>query len=183
MNFVLRSALLVAVTSGSVGCSIFWEVPASPLHDAAWRGDVTTIRRLVKDGAAIDATDDQGATALYWAARGGHRLGPHQCKGEGALRPGVIEALLELGANPNVQDRRPKGMGRASGWTPLFVALHHEQFNSARVLLEHGADPNILSDQGMSVMVVASAEGAPKELIALLLQKGFDPQISHRRAD
>ena len=183
MNFVLRSALLIAVTSGSVGCSIFWDVPASPLADAAWRGDVAAIRQLVNSGAPIDAADDMGATPLYWAARGGHRLGPHRCAGEDSLRPRVVQTLLELGANPNVQDRRPKGLGRASGWTPLFVALHHDQFNSARVLLEHGADPNILSDQGMSVMAVASSEGAPRELIALLLQKGFDPQHTYRRAD
>jgi ankyrin repeat protein len=183
VNFVLRSALLIAVASGSAGCSIFWDVPASPLADAAWRGDIAVIRQLVKRGAAINATDDMGATPLHWAARGGHPAGPHQCKGEDALRAQVIQTLLELGANPNIQDRRPKGMGRASGWTPLFVALHHEQFNSARVLLEHGADPNILSDQGMSAMTMASTEGAPKELIALLVQKGFDPQKAYRRAD
>ena len=93
----------------------------------------------------------------------------------------MIAALLELGADPNLQDRRPKGWGRSSGWTPLFVALHHAQFNSARVLLEHGADPNILSDQGMSAMAMASAEAAPKELIRLLVEKGFDPQLAHRR--
>ena len=182
MNFVLRSALLMAVTTGAA-CSIFWEVPATPLHDAAWRGDVAAIRQLVKDGADVNATDDMGATALYWAARGGHALGPHQCKGEDLGRPEVIEALIELGADPNIQDRRPKGFGRSSGWTPLFVALHHEQFRSARVMLEHGADPNILSDQGMSVVTVAAAEGAPKELIALMMEKGFDPQKPRRRAD
>jgi ankyrin repeat protein len=182
MNFVLRSTLLLAVTTGSA-CSIFWEVPATPLQDAAWRGDVAAIRQLVKDGADVNATDDMGATALYWAARGGHPLGPHRCKGEAPERPEVIAALVALGADPNIQDRRPKGFGRSSGWTPLFVALHHEQFNSARVMLEHGADPNILSDQGMSVVTVAAAEGAPKELITLMMEKGFDPQKPRRRTD
>jgi hypothetical protein len=62
------------------------------------------------------------------------------------------------------------------------VALHHEQFRSARLLLEQGADPNILSDQGMSVVGIAAAEGAPKELITLMMEKGFDPQKSHRRS-
>jgi hypothetical protein len=49
-------------------------------------------------------------------------------------------------------------------------------------MLEHGADPNILSDQGTSAMAVASAEGAPRELIALMMEKGFDPQKARRRA-
>ena len=180
MNFILRSSLLLcAVCLG--GCSLFWEVPAIPLHEAAARGDVARIRELVKGGADVNARDDLGATALYWAARGGHRVGPHTCGTEDSNRPGVIATLLELGADPNLQDRRPKGWGRSSGWTPLFVALHHAQFNSARVLLEHGADPNILSDQGMSVIAMASVEGAPKEIVALLVAKGFDPQLAHRR--
>ena len=182
MNFVLRSALLIAVT-GSAACSMFWQLPATPLQDAAWRGDVAQIHLLVKAGADVNATDDMGASALFWAARGGHRMGPHQCGREAASRPEVIEALLVLGADPNLQDRRPKGLGRSSGWTPLFVALHHEQFKSAIMMLESGADPNLLSDQGMSVMGLASAERAPRELIALLVQKGFDPQRAHRRAE
>lgn len=182
INFVIRSSLLVAITT-TAACSIFWEVPATPLQDAAWRGDVAAVRQLVKEGANVNAPDDLGATALYWAARGGHPLGPHHCKGEEAGRPEVIAALIALGADPNIQDRRPKGFGRSSGWTPLFVALHHEQFKSAGVMLQHGADPNILSDQGMSVVSVAAAEGAPRELIALMMEKGFDPQKPRRRAD
>ena len=182
MNFVTRSALLVAATTGAA-CSIFWEVPATPLQDAAWRGDVAAIKQLVDEGADVNALDDMGATALYWAARGGHPLGPHHCQSEEPGRPEVIAALIALGADPNIQDRRPKGFGRSSGWTPLFVALHHEQFTSARMMLEHGADPNILSDQGMSVVTIAANEGAPRELITLMLEKGFDPQKTRRRTD
>jgi ankyrin repeat protein len=182
MSFVLRSSLLIAVTT-TAACSMLWEVPGTPLHQAAARGDVAAIRQLVKEGADVNAADDMGATALYWAARGGHPVGPHQCGREDPQRAEVIAALIELGADPNAQDRRPKGFGRSSGWTPLFVALHHKQFNSARVMLEHGADPNILSDQDMSAMVVASAEDAPKELVALMIEKGFDARKAHKRAD
>jgi uncharacterized protein len=183
MGFIFRRTLLIALATGSVGCSMFWEVPATPLQAAAWRGDVAAIRQLASEGADLDATDDMGATALYWAARGGHRVGPHRCGKELPGRPGVVATLLALGADPNVQDRRPKGIGRVSGWTPLFVALDHAQFESARVLLEHGADPNILSDQGLSAVAVASSQGAPPSLIALMLEKGFDPQKAHPRAN
>ena len=34
-----------------------------------------------------------------------------------------------------------------------------------------------------SVMAMAAEEGAPRELIALLVEKGFDPQKTHRRGD
>lgn len=180
MNFILKSALVALAAVNLSGCVLFYDVPSTPLHEAAWKGDVDTIRRLVKEGADINAPDALGGTPLYWAARGGHALGPHRCHGEAANRPGVIAALLDLGADPNLQDRRPRIPGASSGWTPLFVALHHEQFKSAAVLLEHGADPNIRSDQGMSAMEVASGEGAPRELIELMMAKGFDPQLARQ---
>ena len=67
---------------------------------------------------------------------------------------------------------KKQGFGRSSGWTPLLVAQHHEQFKTAAMLLEKGADPNIRSDQGRSAWDMASAEGAPKELVDLMISKG-----------
>ncbi len=172
MRFVLRSSLMLWALSGA-GCAAFWEVPGSPLNEAAWRGDVATVRQLVAAGSNVNAPDDLGETPIYWAAQGGHRLGPHQCGNETANRPEVIATLVSLGANPNIRDRRPGGFGRSSGWTPLMVALHHQQFRTAAMLLEKGADPNIRSDQNMSAMDMAKAEGAPQELVDLLVAKGF----------
>ncbi|MEO8681740.1 MAG: ankyrin repeat domain-containing protein [Vicinamibacterales bacterium] len=173
--------MTLALSVAATACAMFYEVPSTPLHAAAWQGDIALIRQLVAEGADVNALDAAGGTPLYWAARGGHPFGPHRCQYETEGRPEVIAALLELGANPNLQDRRPRTPGGASGWTPLVVALHHDQFKSAQVLLEHGADPNIRSDQGMSVMEVASGEGAPRELIELIVAKGFDPQASYAR--
>ncbi len=182
MDFILKSAL----RRGAVLAAAVWRVAAScsttcrRRRFTRRRGRATSRRfgALVKAGADINAPDALGGTPLHWAARGGHAIGPHRCHGEAADRPAVIAALLDLGANPNLRDRRPRIPGASSGWTPLFVALHHEQFQTAAVLLEHGADPNIRSDQGMSVMEVASAEGAPRDLIELILAKGFDPQLA-----
>jgi ankyrin repeat protein len=181
MRFVFRSSLFAMIVLGGAGCTAFFERPTTPLHVAAWEGNTSAIRELVKRGADIDVPDTSGGTALSWAARGGHPIGPHRCGYETDGRPEVVAALLDLGANPNIQDNRPDLPGRSSGWTPLFVALHHRQFRSAQILLEHGADPNILSDQGMSVMGVAAAEGAPRELIELILKKGFDPATARER--
>jgi len=179
-DFVLRSSLFILTISlGS--CTGFWDTPATPLHHAAFRGDVSLIRQLAAAGVNVNEQDHLGNTALSWAARGGHPAGRHDCGGEADGRAETTAALLELGANPNIRDSRPKGFGRSSGWTPLFVALHHEQFRSAQILLRYGADPNIRSDQGLSVMEVASTEGAPPQLLALMLEKGFDPRKLRRR--
>src|SRR5262249_13678886 len=109
------------------------------------------------------------------AARGGHPLGPHTCGTESKDRAAEIEALLELGANPNQRDGRPRTIGGSSGWTPLFVALHHRQFQSAMTLLHHGPDPTLKSDQGMTVMEMAEVEHAPKEVIDLIAEKARTP--------
>lgn len=180
MNFVLRSSLFI-IAAASLGCAGFFEEPKTPLQRAAFAGDLAAVQTLVAGGANVNERDALGNTALAWAARGGHPVGPHRCRGEAADRAETIAALLALGADPNLADSRPRGFWRASGWTPLFVALHHEQFTLARVLLEHGADPNIRSDQGVSVMEMAAGEGAPRELLELLLEKGFDPQKARGR--
>jgi uncharacterized protein len=153
---------------------MFYEHPSTAIGDAAWRGDIGTVRELVKSGVSINAEDASGANALYLAARGGHPIGPHNCGREDDNRPAVIAAMLEMGADPNQRDRRPRVPGGSSGWTPLFVALHHDQFKSAAVLIRHGANVNIKSDQGMTVLEMAQSEGAPQELVELIKSKSVN---------
>ncbi|HEY4638126.1 MAG TPA: ankyrin repeat domain-containing protein, partial [Burkholderiales bacterium] len=49
-----------------------WEASAAELHDAARRGDLAAVERLLAAGAQVDATDGGGATPLYLAAGEGH---------------------------------------------------------------------------------------------------------------
>ena len=88
--------------------------------------------------------------------------------------------LIDLGADVNAVDRRGAIPGGSSGWTPLHVALHHEQFATAARLLERGANPNIRSHQGASVLAMAADEGAPKTLLEQILARGFDPRQAPR---
>ena len=57
---------------------------------AAGRGDIDEVRRLLRQGASVAATDGQGRTALIAAAYGDH------------LEVGKL--LIEAGADVNVQD-------------------------------------------------------------------------------
>ena len=179
MVSVLQSSLLCSIAIAALlssGCAFFWEQPGTPLGQAAHRGDLTAIRTLIAGGSNPNAFDATGQTALHWAARGGHKIGPHHCIGEDQERLAIINALVDGGADVNATDRRGAIPGGSSGWTPLHIALHHEQFITAARLLELGANPNIRSHQGKSIMEMAAEEGAPKELLAQLLEKGFDPQ-------
>jgi hypothetical protein len=47
--------------------------PASPLHLAAYRGNLDRVRSLVEAGADVTARDERfGTTALEWAKSGKH---------------------------------------------------------------------------------------------------------------
>ncbi len=61
------------------------------LIEAAQCGNVTEVKAILLRGAQlINQRDDRGATALHYAALGGHRE--------------VVEALVELGADINCRD-------------------------------------------------------------------------------
>lgn len=172
----MRGAIVIISCALSGACALFWDAPGTPLGQAAHRGDVAAIRALLAGGADPNAFDATGQTALHWAARGGHPIGPHRCRGEAAGRADVVSALVEGGADLDLADRRGAIPGGSSGWTPLHVALHHEQFEMAARMLARGADPNIRSHQGRSVMAMAADEGAPPELLNELMARGFDPR-------
>jgi len=75
---------------------------ASPIHDAAHRGDLTSLRTLLNaDSLLVHARDSLGATPLHFAALGGHQ--------------GVVEFLL--GRNAAVDARDDYGS------TPLHYAM------------------------------------------------------------
>jgi len=79
----------------------------TPLTWAAANGCVASVRRLVELGADVNRrgtfggpTHGEGVTALHLAAQSGRRE--------------VVEALLELGADPTIRDALHAGA--ASGW-------------------------------------------------------------------
>ncbi len=63
----------------------------TPLHWAARHGQVSTVKRLLQEGAAIDAREHMGRTPLHVAAMGNHR--------------DTVELLIARGAEINARDR------------------------------------------------------------------------------
>lgn len=85
---------------------------ARALHAAAYAGNKDVIEALVKkSSASINAQDNTGTTALHLAAQ--------------QKQAYVCKALLDLGADPTLQDK--------SGATPVLVATHT---NAGAVLAE-----------------------------------------------
>lgn len=98
-----------------------------PLLQGLYWHDLDGIRTRHATGAAIDAIDRNGSTPLTEAILGGTGY------------PGVVKLLLQLGANPDLQD--------SNGYTPWLACLDRlhdrvvetEQRRIRQLLEEHGA--------------------------------------------
>lgn len=131
----------------------------TPLHDAAARGDLEQVKRLLLRGADVNArvrsqerySPEWGNTPLHEAARDG--------------RMEVAEHLLAHGALINAQNAR--------GITPLHRALAYPDL--AKLLIDRGADVNLASTLGESPLFWAAADGQSTS-VELLLSRGANPR-------
>lgn len=108
---------------------------------------------LLSHGALIEYRDQEGFSALAFAARWG--------------RENTIGALLNCGADVHSRDQK--------GRTPLHHACNEGSVDVARLLLAHGADVNahVSEERGLTpLMIAATAMNIP--LLQILLYHGAD---------
>lgn len=95
----------------------------------------------------------------------------------------IVELLLDAGADP-------MGGDLPYQWSPLFPAAGVQNAAMVRRLLEIGVDPHRVGDDGNALSLAACSAGrgvrpSPKEtaktreVVALLLERGVDPNESH----
>jgi uncharacterized protein len=78
------------------------------------------------------------------------------------------EERLALGDDPNLGDRR--------GFTPLHSAAQEGALDTARVLLDHGAEVDKVNIYGNTTLFVAAFNSRGRgDIIALLRERGADP--------
>jgi ankyrin repeat protein len=80
----------------------------------------------------------------------------------------LVKKLHERGADIN-----------AAGWTPLAYAATNGKTEVARYLLDIGANPNALSPNGTSALMMA-VRGGHAETVDLLLAKGADVNLRNQ---
>jgi ankyrin repeat protein len=125
---------------------------------AAGAGQIAMIELLLNRGVEIDARDNGGATALILAASGN--------------RTPAVELLLDRGADLSISAN--------GGWTAFLTALDASAgggagFNNTAVLLiNRGAVPDVLSPTVASIAFKAAANGN-EEVLSYLVAEGFDP--------
>ena len=142
---VAATVVLVAASTARVA--------SSPIADAAQRGDVATVRKLITQGVSVNAAQGDGMTALHWAAD----------RGDSAL------AAVLLRAKASVHART-----RIGAYTPLHVAARTGNPAVVRLLLAAGSDVKATTASGATALHLAAAAGNP-DVVAALLEKGADP--------
>ncbi|XP_014678687.1 PREDICTED: ankyrin repeat and SAM domain-containing protein 6-like [Priapulus caudatus] len=119
---------------------------------ASESGDVSLVRSLLDEGAAVDAADHEGATPLQTAAANG--------------REEIARLLLMRGA---ALDR-----ANAYGWSALMQAARAGHHPVVALLLQHKADADRRNLLGASALALA-ARGGHVSVVRLLLDAGADP--------
>jgi ankyrin repeat protein len=108
------------------------------LFEAADKGNLARIQKLIEGGEEVDSTNYAKWTPLLYAANGGHAS--------------VVRYLLEKGADVNVTGK--------DGWTPLIRAAYNDHPDVTRVLLEYHADPTRQSREGLTALGYAKSDVA-----------------------
>lgn len=136
------------------------------LHFAVWMGDISTVKRLIADGADLELADKQGKTALMLAADGNHA--------------DIISDLLAAGANnPYIDIEDPaqikkdfQTIDNRTLWT--LVERGHYDFNPHRhVKIWLSNNPDVFMNDENQLRLVKMRADCPGDEINLV----YDSQL------
>jgi quinoprotein dehydrogenase-associated probable ABC transporter substrate-binding protein len=131
----------------------------TPLMYAAWDDSPEMVNVLVKHGAKLDASDNDGLTPLAIASQN--------------AKIKAAEALVAAGADVNA----PVAKG---GYTPLMLASVSGSIDLASSLIGRGAKVNAVNPGGVTALMIAAANDH-RNVVAVLLKSGAD--VNARSAD
>ena len=150
----------------------------TPLMAAARGGSRPVVELLLAHGADPNAAErERGQTALMWAAAQGHADVVRRLASRGAdahARSRVWHQLENTAGNTDTSGNFRMAHG---GSTPLLFVARNGDVETARALLEAGADVNDTAAAGTSALVVAAHSGHGP-LATYLLENGADPNAA-----
>jgi ankyrin repeat protein len=118
----------------------------TPLHSAAYCGDLEVVQKLIEYDVNINAKDSDWYIPLHLAS------GDSSTKDLSVTRPSVIRLLLDHGADVNARAKNSS--------TPLHWASKYGAPEVVRVLLEHGADVKAKDNDGRTALQLTEKDEA-----------------------
>ncbi|CAK7325909.1 unnamed protein product [Dovyalis caffra] len=130
---------------------------------AARRGELESLKSLVRRGASLKYCDQYGLTALHAAAVKGHK--------------DVVSMLVGFGVDLECRDNE--------GHAPLHLAVEGGNLETVEVLVDKGANVNAKSNRGATPLYMAKAIGyddisqflAVVEFFVVSQKQSFDTQV------
>jgi uncharacterized protein len=117
------------------------------LHDAAARGDVAEIEKLIADGEKPDLQDSNSRTPLHVAVFRHHHA--------------AARALLHLGANPNALD--------AQRYDIVTIAAVDNDLDMLKIALDGGGNPRAITSPYDGTALIAAAHLGHVEAVRMLI--------------
>ncbi|ELY78751.1 ankyrin repeat domain-containing protein [Natrinema pallidum] len=133
---------------------------STDIENAIIQGERGTFDDLIDD-ADLTHRANNGNTLLHEAA--------------GSGRPDIARELIDRGIDLDVQND--------GGLTPLLTALEVENYDTAKVLLEEGANPNVFDNNGRCALSMAVTRGQRGDKLKMLLEHGADPTASDQSGE
>ena len=84
----------------------------------------------------------------------------------------MVRLLLDYKANVNMQDE--------DGDRPLHLCAFSSEPEVAALLIQHGANPNLMNHRGATAMIIAAAKGNSRMVKEFLKAPNVDLDISVR---
>ena len=120
---------------------------------AAKKGNLDAVNVLLNSGADLNIADVEGNTCLHHAVTG-------ECSKK------TLQALVDKGANANARNVKNQ--------TALIFGSCKGSEDAINVLLNAGADANIVGDNGHTCLLAAAFKGCSKETLQKIIDHGAD---------
>ena len=130
----------------------------TPLLTASMMGNFEILKLLYRFGAKLDSVTKDGSTALFFASYSGNTE--------------MVKFILGIINDRNYINKKPKKNRTALMWACLY-----RRIPIIDLLLEHGADPNIVDEDGESALLIAANYGY-SDVVEKLLEHGANPNIT-----
>ncbi|XP_075790208.1 ankyrin repeat and SOCS box protein 1 [Pelodiscus sinensis] len=134
------------------------------LHDAAYVGDLQTLRRLLQDEGFHSRINEKSVWCCGWLPCTPLRIAATAGHGH------CVDFLLQKGAEIDLVD--------VKGQTALYVAVVNGHLECAQILLEAGADPNG-SHHHRSTPVYHTSRVGRADILRELIRYGADVDVNH----
>jgi ankyrin repeat protein len=137
------------------------------LYNAALSGDTANLALVLRYGFKVNDTVSIGDYPVNAA--------------QGFRNFLAVRMLIDNGANVNARSMYFKTLPAMVGFSPLMNAALNADKASLLYLLDHGADPNLKTRQGMTaLLILQQSETDDPDMTLALLKHGADPGAKDR---